>query len=930
MNNHPEVVRKQSSESVGLLGTKIVTELCELTKAVQEDETLLKYEITECRSQSDISQTQSVQDQEETSLKKQVEYKEEGNEDQEEEETVSYTEVKSISEVEIRNRVLTRGETFGASSEKTEEEQGSRSWISEESHAQGEEGALEEEKYEDAQGEELYSPVVVVDERCLILKGYESNYASGESTHSKSSLNTTKNMQLLRKSPFSTRNGSEISRGSSESKKEGSSKVVSVKGSDILTESDWKEVTSKEQSYEKSTKGTSTPDRLRGSKESGLEDSDTPKSQKEYQVAYREFSRGYKAKNAAKSSSESYKLMRRNAMELDDSPRERESEEKRLVQRYLVDGEDERAVMYYDKIEDNQEESGDKEKERGEGTKGKSEVIKTVRPIKAIKGYSGSRSGIRELEKRGNECSIRELSRSGEREMSGSGIRELSRSGIRELSRSGIREISKSGIREIKREVSGTTLAEYEDEDKEDEKKRKHVTQNNIGVSLIVKRKPKSKKLRGGVKAMDKFNGFFSIMRAGMVKHTMVLATVFWLVSFWCLYPSMFTGWLKNEITYKKGDIKGSSVTLIGLNKINRYDAAYLKDGALLTLSRKVTFEEILNDEDPLENYEEFTATVTRLTPAKVKVTTTVAAPKEVVETMKRGPEENSDNEDEYEGEDYKLGMVKGGARTSFMETEARESKEGGKEYTDKRYKEGEWESEATRRDSDNTNKDNNSIINNNNNNQDNSNKDKNKGEEKQITKSNIRGTNEVVERVNMSLDIYRHCPYERNFIKKSCCFRDMCEVGNLDEKDTKYFKSLYGATVYDIHYSEFKNLQKGGNIAMSTGLLSMFFSCMVIMITLSRLGAFPHEKLKEAAFNLGIVAWVISIFLSLLGFLLWNHYTGGAVCVDEGGRSKPCNLHTGSILFILHIIFEGVGLILEIVNSVLLKPKELVINAEA
>ncbi|UKK01478.1 hypothetical protein MACK_002292 [Theileria orientalis] len=977
MINHPEVVRKQSSESVGLLGTKIVTELSEPKKEVQEDGILLKSEISEYTSQSDISNTQSVQGSEEASLKKHLQSTEKDSGDKEESENFGYTELKKVLDVEIRERILTREETFGAGSEKIEEVPGSISWVSEESHIQEEQVVIEEDNVEVPEGEDPSIPVVVVDERCLILKGYERNYGSSESNYSKSSLNTTKNMQLLKKSPFSTRNGSDISRASSVSRKEGRSEVLNSKGSDILTESDWKDIMSKSQSYEASMKGKNPLESLKGRNDSGLGDSDTPRSQKEYQVAYREFSRGYKTKYAANISSESYKLIRRNAMELVDPLREDVSEENKLVQRFLLDGEDERPLMCYKKIEDLPVECGDKSKENGEGTKGKDELIK---------GHSGSR--------------------------------------------------------ELKRDVSATTMADYDYSDKGDEKKKRHKMQNNVGVNLMVKRTPKSKRFKGGVKAMDKFNGFFSIMRVGMVKHTMVLATIFWLVSFWCLYPSMFTGWLKNEIKYTKGEIKGSSVTLIGLNRINRYDEAYLKDGALLTLSRKVTFEDVLNDEDPLDDYEEYTTTMTmtKIKPSKLTIKTTITGPGTgpgtetgtETETVKRGPEESSDKEDEYEDRDDKSTKVKTSTKISFIETEDKGAKESGKESSEESYEEGESETKPIKRDSVSTSgtssgsstgsvygsdkesgvgsggskadhgtgsagiasdipsgKEKDSFTKDEELPQDQkrqqkqrpttqqdkqqeqrptAQKDKqqeerpttqddkqqeqrpteqqdkkkkvskgypkSKGlsedEEKYSTKSNIRGNNKVVERVNKSLDIYRHCPYERNFIKKSCCFRDMCEVGNLDDKDTKYFKSLYGATVYDIHYGEFKNLQKGGNIAMSTGMLSMFFSCLVLMITLSRLGAFPHPKLKEAAFNLGIIAWVISIFLSLLGFLLWNHYTGGAVCVDEAGRSKPCSLHTGSILFILHIIFEGVGLILEIVNSVLLKPKEIGTNVVA
>ncbi|UKJ89118.2 hypothetical protein MACJ_002364 [Theileria orientalis] len=999
MINHPEVGRKQSSESVGLLGTKIVTELSELPKAVQEDGVSLKSEILEYTSQSDISNTQSVQGSEEPSLKKGLES--EGKDSGEKDGTgkFSYTQVKTMSDVIIKDRILTREETFGAGSEKIEEVPGSVSLVSEESHTQEEKVVIEEANVEVQEGVDPSSPVVVMDERCLILKGYGRKYGSSESNYSKSSINTTRNLQLLRKSPFSTRNGSDISRASSVSKKEGGSEVLSSKGSDIVTEPDWKDIMSKSQSCETSMKGENPLESLKGRNDSGLGDSDTSRSQKEYQVAYREFSRGYKTKYAAKSSSESYKLIRRNAMELIDSPREDVSEEKRLVQRFLLDGEDERPLMCYQKIENRPVVSGDKAKEHGEGRKAKDE---------SIKGHSGSK--------------------------------------------------------ELKRDLSATTLADYDDCHKEDGKKKKNRTQNNIGVNLIVKRTPRSKRLSGGVKAMDKFNGFFSVMRAGMVKHTMVLATIFWLVSFWCLYPSMFTGWLKNEIKYRKGDIKGSSVTLIGLNRINRYDAAYLRDGALLTLSRKVTFEDVLNDEDPLDDFEEFTTTTTKLTPSKFTITTTIKAPTTVTETVKRGPEESSDKEDEYEARDDKSAkgktsvrherVFKEGTKTGFTETEAKASNESGKESLEESYKEDEAEPKPFKREGVSTggrtsstsstdstgadvggDKDSSSIgstsmgssssskdeagsgkvrgsssdeatgstgiagASGSGKEKDAADKDKelpqdqkkeqkpaqedkqqeqkpstveqdnqqeqkpatveqdkqqggkpptqqqdkkrkvvkshpkskdSEDEEKYSTKNNIRGNSTLVERVNKSLDIYKHCPYERNFIKKSCCFRDMCEVGNLDDKDTKYFKSLYGATVYDIHYSEFKNLQKGGNIAMSTGMLSMFFSCLVLMITLSRLGAFPHPKLREAAFNLGIIAWVISIFLSLLGFLLWNHYTGGAVCVDEEGRSKPCSLHTGSILFILHIIFEGVGLILEIVNSVLLRPKEIVGNVAA
>ncbi|XP_954853.1 uncharacterized protein TA05400 [Theileria annulata] len=175
-----------------------------------------------------------------------------------------------------------------------------------------------------------------------------------------------------------------------------------------------------------------------------------------------------------------------------------------------------------------------------------------------------------------------------------------------------------------------------------------------------------------------------------------------------------------------------------------------------------------------------------------------------------------------------------------------------------------------------------------------------------------------IIMSTNEKINIYSQCGHERKFIKKSCCFRDMCAVGNLNESDTSYFKSLYGPTVYDIHYSEFENFDKGGQAIWYTGIVSLIFLFLAVVMVSERLMNDKVElTIRLAMRNMANILWIISVFLSVTAFFLWRYFSGGSVCVDELGKSRPCQYYYATYFFLIHIFSSLLGLVSYTANCI-------------
>ncbi|EAN30888.1 putative integral membrane protein [Theileria parva strain Muguga] len=175
-----------------------------------------------------------------------------------------------------------------------------------------------------------------------------------------------------------------------------------------------------------------------------------------------------------------------------------------------------------------------------------------------------------------------------------------------------------------------------------------------------------------------------------------------------------------------------------------------------------------------------------------------------------------------------------------------------------------------------------------------------------------------IITSTNEKINIYSQCGHERKFIRKSCCFRDMCAVGNLNESDTSYFKSLYGPTVYDIHYSEFENFDKGGKTLWYTGIVSMVFLFLAIIMVSERIMTNKVElTIRLAMRNMANILWIISVFLSVTAFFLWRYFSGGSVCVDELGKSRPCQYYYATYFYIVHILSSLLGLVSYAANCI-------------